>query len=90
MVAGIIFCLFASLVGPYAGFLASGIKRGYKIKDFSDTLPGHGGFLDRFDCGLLMGAFGFCLLSSNFLLKDSLDVDKAMGLLNQMSKEDIA
>ncbi|WP_369085814.1 phosphatidate cytidylyltransferase [Metamycoplasma spumans] len=27
----------------------SGIKRLYKIKDFSDSIPGHGGLMDRFD-----------------------------------------
>ncbi len=42
--------IFASLVAPFAGFLASGMKRAYQIKDFAKTLPGHGGFIDRFDC----------------------------------------
>lgn len=44
-----VFGLFASLIGPFAGFLASGLKRAYGIKDFAKTFPGHGGFLDRFD-----------------------------------------
>lgn len=46
--------LFASLIAPFGGFFASGLKRGLKIKDFSSTIPGHGGFLDRFDCQMIM------------------------------------
>ena len=46
--------LMASLLAPFAGFLASGMKRAYQIKDFSNALPGHGGFVDRFDCVLFM------------------------------------
>jgi phosphatidate cytidylyltransferase len=42
--------LFVSFVGPFGGFFASGFKRAYQIKDFGDTIPGHGGFTDRFDC----------------------------------------
>ncbi|EOD20398.1 phosphatidate cytidylyltransferase [Emiliania huxleyi CCMP1516] len=40
-------CAFASLVAPFGGFFASGIKRAYKIKDFSAIIPGHGGVFDR-------------------------------------------
>ncbi len=42
--------IFASFVGPFAGFAASGFKRAYGVKDFAATFPGHGGFVDRFDC----------------------------------------
>jgi phosphatidate cytidylyltransferase len=41
---------FACLVSPFGGFFASGVKRAFKIKDFGDTIPGHGGLTDRFDC----------------------------------------
>jgi len=34
--------LFASLVAPFGGFLASAIKRAYGIKDFNSIIPGHG------------------------------------------------
>ena len=37
--------LFASVVAPFGGFLASGIKRAYNIKDFDSIIPGHGGKL---------------------------------------------
>jgi CDP-diglyceride synthetase len=39
--------LFASLIAPFGGFMASGIKRAYNIKDFGTLIPGHGGFTDR-------------------------------------------
>lgn len=53
----IVLSLFASLIGPFGGFFASGFKRAFKIKDFGDIIPGHGGLMDRFDCQLLMGTF---------------------------------
>ena len=49
--------VFASLVAPFGGFFASGFKRAFKIKDFGDSIPGHGGITDRFDCQVIMGMF---------------------------------
>ena len=49
--------VFASTIGPFGGFFASGFKRAFKIKDFGDTIPGHGGFMDRFDCQVIMATF---------------------------------
>ena len=54
-----VMALFASFIAPFGGFLASGFKRAQKIKDFGSVIPGHGGFTDRFDCQLLMGAFAY-------------------------------
>ncbi|KAE8734934.1 Phosphatidate cytidylyltransferase 1 [Hibiscus syriacus] len=42
--------LFASIITPFGGFFASGFKRAFKIKDFGDSIPGHGGLTDRMDC----------------------------------------
>lgn len=49
--------IFASTIGPFGGFFASGFKRAFKIKDFGDSIPGHGGFMDRFDCQVIMASF---------------------------------
>lgn len=49
--------VFASVIGPFGGFFASGFKRAFKIKDFGDLIPGHGGIMDRFDCQFLMATF---------------------------------
>lgn len=49
--------IFASTIGPFGGFFASGFKRAFRIKDFGDTIPGHGGFMDRFDCQVIMATF---------------------------------
>ncbi|PIA47067.1 hypothetical protein AQUCO_01400044v1 [Aquilegia coerulea] len=44
------FGLFASVIAPFGGFFASGFKRAFKVKDFGDSIPGHGGITDRMDC----------------------------------------
>ncbi|CAE7533185.1 cdsA [Symbiodinium microadriaticum] len=54
---GLMYGLFASIVAPFGGFMASAIKRAYNIKDFDTLFPGHGGMMDRMDCQLLMLLF---------------------------------
>ena len=59
IVHGVILALFASSIAPFGGFFASGIKRALKIKDFGDSIPGHGGLTDRMDCQCVMGVFAY-------------------------------
>ena len=59
----LIFMLFASLVAPFGGFFASGLKRALQIKDFSDLIPGHGGVTDRLDCHFFMLIFASIYIS---------------------------
>ncbi|KAJ4421311.1 phosphatidate cytidylyltransferase [Gnomoniopsis sp. IMI 355080] len=59
-----IFATFASLIAPFGGFFASGLKRTFKIKDFGHSIPGHGGMTDRMDCQFIMGFFTFMYFHS--------------------------
>merc|ERR1711871_1519884 len=56
--------IFASVVAPFGGFFASGFKRAFKIKDFGDLIPGHGGVVDRMDCQIVMGMFAYLYYTS--------------------------
>uniref|UniRef100_A0A7S3D8I4 Phosphatidate cytidylyltransferase n=1 Tax=Palpitomonas bilix TaxID=652834 RepID=A0A7S3D8I4_9EUKA len=58
-VHGMILAAFASLIGPFGGFFASGFKRAFKVKDFGDSIPGHGGITDRMDCQIMMATFTY-------------------------------
>ncbi|KAL6412132.1 putative CDS1-CDP-diacylglycerol synthase [Ilyonectria robusta] len=55
----LVLATFASLIAPFGGFFASGLKRTFKIKDFGDSIPGHGGITDRMDCQFIMGFFAY-------------------------------
>lgn len=66
--------LIASLLAPFAGFFASGMKRAYQIKDFGNALPGHGGFIDRFDCCIFMFILAGGLLTQ-VVYKNYLTID---------------
>mmetsp|Transcript_7877 Transcript_7877/g.48741 ORF Transcript_7877/g.48741 Transcript_7877/m.48741 type:complete len:180 (+) Transcript_7877:863-1402(+) len=55
----VILAAFASIIAPFGGFFASGFKRAFKIKDFGDSIPGHGGLTDRMDCQCVMALFSY-------------------------------
>ncbi|CAH8341538.1 unnamed protein product [Eruca vesicaria subsp. sativa] len=58
--------LFASVIAPFGGFFASGFKRAFKIKDFGDSIPGHGGFT----CHMVMAIFAYIYIQSFIVHQD--------------------
>ncbi|KAG8935448.1 hypothetical protein FRC01_000055 [Tulasnella sp. 417] len=92
----LVMAIFASLVAPFGGFFASGFKRAFNLKDFGDSIPGHGGLTDRMDCQLLMGMFAYVYYSSNVrvhratvgsvmqIIVSSLSVDEQLRVFNDL------
>lgn len=66
--------LFASIIAPFGGFFASGFKRAFKIKDFGDSIPGHGGITDRMDCQMVMAVFAY-IYHQSFVMAQSCSVE---------------
>lgn len=84
-----IISMFASLIAPFGGFFASGLKRSFKIKDFGDTIPGHGGITDRMDCQFLMGSFSY-LYYETFISTHSVNVGNMLqSIIINMDPQDI-
>eukprot|EP00956_Cyclotella_meneghiniana_P011358 scaffold15946_cov31-Cyclotella_meneghiniana.AAC.1 len=79
--------LFASLVAPFGGFLASGIKRAYRIKDFDSIIPGHGGLMDRFDCQMIMALFTWVHYNT-FIKITTVSVAKMLYMYKLLKIED--
>jgi phosphatidate cytidylyltransferase len=83
---GVAYGLFASFIAPFGGFLASGIKRAYKRKDFDSIFPGHGGLMDRMDCILVM-IFFTSFHFRTFIEKKAPSVGQVISLLQLLSVE---
>ncbi|KAJ8431674.1 hypothetical protein Cgig2_007496 [Carnegiea gigantea] len=80
--------LFASIIAPFGGFFASGFKRALKIKDFGDSIPGHGGFTDRMDCQMVMAVFAY-IYHQSFVVLEELSVDRVLDqILSNLSYEE--
>jgi phosphatidate cytidylyltransferase len=79
--------LFASLVAPFGGFLASAIKRAYRIKDFDSIIPGHGGLMDRFDCQMIMALFTWVHYNT-FIKITTVSVAKMLYMYKLLKFED--
>jgi len=85
---GVAFGAFASLVAPFGGFLASAIKRGYDIKDFETIIPGHGGFMDRMDCQLIIHLYTYIHVKS-FVMSSVPSVTSILSSAALLSHEDL-
>lgn len=59
-------CLTASIVGTIGDLFESKLKRMAGVKDSGRMMPGHGGFLDRFDSILLATPFVWLILQILF------------------------
>ncbi|BBN09196.1 phosphatidate cytidylyltransferase [Marchantia polymorpha subsp. ruderalis] len=80
--------LFASSIAPFGGFFASGFKRAFKIKDFGDSIPGHGGITDRMDCQMVMAVFSYTYHQS-FIAPRTYSVDTLLTqILGHLSAEE--
>ena len=80
--------LFASSIAPLGGLFASGFKRSIKIKDFADTIPGHGGVTDRMDCEMLNGAFVYIYLSQFVFFDGAKIMDNILKKIRKLSHEE--
>ncbi|KAG8842175.1 hypothetical protein FRC20_004589 [Serendipita sp. 405] len=79
---------FASLVAPFGGFFASGFKRAFNIKDFGQSIPGHGGMTDRMDCQFLMGMFSY-VYYTNIVRQNEVTVSSVVQLvINSLTREE--
>ncbi|KNC50923.1 phosphatidate cytidylyltransferase [Thecamonas trahens ATCC 50062] len=86
---GLALAFFASVIAPFGGFFASGVKRAYNLKDFANLLPGHGGIIDRVDCQFLMATFTY-MWYINFINKYDLSLPDLIVQLQSLSEGEIA
>ena len=79
--------LFSALIAPFGGFFASGLKRGLKIKDFADSIPGHGGYADRFDCHIVVSFFVYIYLTQ-VVYKNTYGIERIFDYISKLDEHD--
>ncbi|KAK9154354.1 hypothetical protein Sjap_001834 [Stephania japonica] len=80
--------LFASIIAPFGGFFASGFKRAFKVKDFGDSIPGHGGITDRMDCQMVMAVFAY-IYHQSFIVPQNYSVEMILDqIMRNLSFEE--
>lgn len=85
---GVALAAYASIAGPFGGFLASAVKRAYKVKDFNNLIPGHGGITDRMDCQLQMALFTWVYYST-FVRSNAVNPARLLALSTLLPKEEL-
>lgn len=60
IIVTILMTIILSIIGQCGDLIFSAIKRHFKIKDFSNIMPGHGGVLDRLD-SIIFVLFGYII-----------------------------
>ena len=66
----VVLALLGSLISIVGDLFFSMVKRCYRVKDFGNVMPGHGGVLDRFDSVILVAPFVYFMLKNfDILLK---------------------
>nr|GME07480.1 phosphatidate cytidylyltransferase 1 [Ipomoea batatas] len=83
--------LFSSIIAPFGGFFASGFKRAFKVKDFGDSIPGHGGITDRMDCQMVMAVFAY-IYHQSFVVPQNLSIEMILDqiLMNLPFEDQLA
>jgi phosphatidate cytidylyltransferase len=82
-----IIALFSAVIAPFGGFFASGLKRSMKLKDFSDSIPGHGGFADRFDCHIVCAFFVYMYLTQ-VVYRQGYTIERVFDYISRMDDDE--
>ncbi len=61
--------IIGAIISIIGDLVFSSVKRGCHIKDFGSVIPGHGGFLDRFDSVVFVVPFVYFIVNSFNIIK---------------------